>query len=324
MTALLRESIALVADFDTRPPGFAETFGNVVRCFFEQCRPPHGYLTATYPYWDPEGNVAKTPELDTDKWKSSANGGRLAMRRRLGVTTREELKELTRMPDEWDSLMLSSVPTNARDRVLDENYTFEVTDNVQFCEGLALRVRIHINVKSVMRSPNGAGEWVRQTIQLLGRHEECYHAFVDVCPTEEIAAGLIYDGIRTEPLHRIFNQRVYDAQGVARKNYVRGVYWGNYLGPHLMQRFDPHKLLTVAFEELAKDRRVQPVASNPDEQNVPATHYVMRTPRGGCLFALSESPLTWTSLRDGHPEFGESWEMAIWLHQRLRERQLLI
>lgn len=308
-----RESVVIVADFEPRPRRFARKAFELVRSFFVHCHPPHGKLILRYPCQDKRKKLIKQPDLDTTHWRNEDSGARFVLRHRLARTSMNGMRAIADVPDDWESILVVSVPVNAADRTLDENYCFCVEDSVQGCEGLGLRIYMHVSISAVAESKHGVGDWVRDTMQILGAIPECYHAFVEVGAAEDTTAGLIYSGSGGGSIQRVFNQYLYGDAGTERKNYMRGVYWGNYFGAALYRRFDPDGSLTRYFDAAGRN----------DPAPVPS-QYVLKTKSGGCFFAFSESPLTWTSVEDSAPNFGENWGLALWFHKRLREKQMLL
>jgi hypothetical protein len=97
---------------------------------------------------------------------------------------------------------------------------------------------------------------------------------------------------------RQMEESLYRRLGARRCEFVRGVYWGNYLGPELRLRFDPTGELVKEFI-VGVDPDFDP---SEDETGVDYTHYAHETGDGGVFLALSESPTTWSDHYECFPE----------------------
>ncbi len=67
---------------------------------------------------------------------------------------------------------------------------------------------------------------------------------VDLATPDDAAAGMVYGTTypRNAPLHRWIEHMSWMYSGAKRRDCVRGLYWGNYFGPKILDRLGGHKV----------------------------------------------------------------------------------
>jgi len=162
---------------------------------------------------------------------------------------------------------------------------------------------------------------VNDFTSVLGDGHGCFYGFIDTCTAAECASTLLYSFSTIATVRRQLEENLYRSEGPNRANYVRNVYWGNYLGPGLAKRFDPTGELAAQFAA-GTDPDWDP---STEEPGIPGyTQYVQKTADGGLFLAMSESPMTWAEVGGGNLGFGESADLALWVHRQFRDKGMLL
>jgi len=162
---------------------------------------------------------------------------------------------------------------------------------------------------------------VNDFTSVLGDGHGCFYGFIDTCTAAECEFTLLYKFNTIATVRRQLEENLYRSEGPNRANYVRNVYWGNYLGPGLAKRFDPTGELAAQFAA-GTDPDWDP---STEEPGIPGyTQYVQKTADGGLFLAMSESPMTWAEVGGGNLGFGESADLALWVHRQFRDKGMLL
>lgn len=135
-----------------------------------------------------------------------------------------------------------------------------------------------------------------------------YYGLVDVAMEAENAGGNCFGGMTPSWIQpqRLMNKQLWARAGDTRKRVARDVYWGNLLGPDLLDALG-------GAQRLADDYR-STLRCLPEQ----APHCLVLD-NGGLFLSLTRDP---TSFRRNHP--GVFVERGVWLHQRLREANALL
>lgn len=148
--------------------------------------------------------------------------------------------------------------------------------------------------------------------RVMATEPACYYGHIELADERDGCGGYIYSttGIHPgPPLHRLHNSAVYWSGRTDRRRCVRGVYWGNFLGPALAARFDPDGLTTQRF-----------LAFNgwQSDSTLKNDHYVTRFESGTMFVALSGSPMD-ASIGVSPADV----QTSAWLHLEFRDRGML-
>lgn len=190
-----------------------------------------------------------------------------------------------------------------------------IVDSVQFCAGLPCRLTVSLRSSSCEGQLDAIGNLHRKVIERLGTEAACYTGWTLIEPAEYLATGAFHMGLGgLAPWHLELPQKLYDSEGLDRQRYVRGLQWGNYLGPELNRRLDPDGSIADKFESWFQ-------ASDPPI----VRPMVIRCASGGAFYAFSQNPATWThAYEESEPGFANNWELALWFHRQLRAKGVLL
>jgi hypothetical protein len=147
-------------------------------------------------------------------------------------------------------------------------------------------------------------ELIDDIVRLTLEQQGLYYLLVDIAPMEETGASAIYEHGNAPQVHpRSLARHIETARWIrlreTRREFVRGVFWGNYLNPELLERLGGkedfrHRYIEKAKQEVGNWRSL-----------------VQDTPQGGLFVKISRDPLDEIAGRIGT-------ELAVWLHEEFR------
>lgn len=115
---------------------------------------------------------------------------------------------------------------------------------------------------------------------------------------------------RPWPKHRLYNHALWYESGIDQSQYVRGVYWGNFLSPSLAARADEGGMITKEFANLSL------------YEGDPKPQVVKTYPNGSMFIAVSDNPLDGSKRRTDEYQ-PECLKRMIWLHRAFMTAGLL-
>jgi hypothetical protein len=149
-----------------------------------------------------------------------------------------------------------------------------------------------------------------QLVSELDRTGICYSGLVDVAPDDEVACGRYFEALQSVPhsWHRTIERAEWDASGLARRQRIRGPYWGTYIGPALSERVNAGGELMRGFLDFHPSGIRKPQVAR-------------EFPGGGLFLALSDDPVEVAKYRVGPVDW--QVETAVWLRLQLRRLRAL-
>ncbi len=211
------------------------------------------------------------------------------------------------------TLMLTKEHKHATKRFVDFLWTCEYETNETWTDDPTACVGFAIDAFSMRRSDcTQVRRLVDELVRLSLAAKNPYYLLVDVTDAGESGGNSYYasgpEKISSR-LSRMTEKRLWESMGKARREHVRGVFWGNYFNPTLLERLG------------GKDRFRAEYLAHAKEQVGEWENLVTDTPSGGLFVCISDTPMD-ESRRSGIPHCGV--ENAVWLHKRLRAIGALI
>ena len=141
-------------------------------------------------------------------------------------------------------------------------------------------------------------------VRLMCGCPELYYLLVDIAPMEETGADGIYHPeshphVSPRSPARDIEAKKWTRLREKRRDFVRGVFWGNYLGPEMLERLGGKESFRRRYIEKAK------------QEVLNWRSLVQDTPHGGLFVKISRDPLDEVDGRIGG-------ELAVWLHDEFR------
>lgn len=284
-------------------------FRDVARSVLENLDPPAAEI-AVYrrqPYGMP-----------TDpRWQIIEHGVCKMWRDQVSLENAGSLDMLLDLPHDVEAILAEAPRPGRKPTLLDFAWKIEYDEarpGDLYNQGLDARLHVHVNVSLFKdeRDPS-MRRLVDELVGSAARWHECYYGHIELASVDETHAGLYYATLKGQsyPWHRKLNDVLWWDRELDRPSTVRGVYWGNYLGPELARRFDPHGDVTSDF------------ACHTLYPNGPAPQYTLRFENGGLFLAIGPNPLEMS--RQWNAEVPLSCTMrAAWLYTAFRRSGILL
>lgn len=154
------------------------------------------------------------------------------------------------------------------------------------------------------RGREASRELLDDVVRLTCECPELYYLLVDIAPMEETGAAGIYHPeshphVFPRSLARHIEAKKWNHLREKRRDFVRGVFWGNYLSPEMLERLGGKESFRRRYIEKAQ------------QEVLNWRSLVQDTPHGGLFVKISRDPLDEVDGRIGG-------ELAVWLHDEFR------
>lgn len=306
-----REEHLIAVMYLSRPldrPGVL--LASILRGLFEKARLPSARVHA----WPREICGGKG-----DGWTRRSDGQLRVMIGPISATRVDLVDDLHTLPNDADTVIAESLRRGAKPSPMCSWWTLtyqpsgrnahqHVLDN---CLIGVFNTRLFAGQKDRGR----ASAVVESLTRVIAQVPECYYGHVEISDEEDACGGFAYTTmgvIPGPPLSRRLNGAAWWNARTDRSRCVRGVYWGNYLGPPLARRFDPDGETTARY--LAFNGYLSTATVKSD-------HFITRFDSGGLFIGLTADPMQMS--RREHELFDCDIETAAWLHCEFRDRGML-
>jgi hypothetical protein len=158
--------------------------------------------------------------------------------------------------DRLASVSASSGRRDAYNTITDSDFNFSfqssgIWEGESVCPYLILSIS---NSVVEQTGPLAILEVIRKTFEISGKYSP-ESGFVDLSRPWNTYAGMTYGTVwpRTAPLHLWIEQIKWMSHASKKADRVRGLYWGNYLGPRIIDRLGGWDVFREIFETNARN-----------------------------------------------------------------------